>query len=199
MIDNENNKDSDIKVKLLLIGNTFVGKTLIVQKFIDEKFAKQTMNTVGVELQSKVVEVNGKKVKYLIWDTAGQDRMKTMAYSYYRGCDIILIVFDVHERSSFGAISNWVECVEKFAKPTALKVLVGNKIDLPDRNITTDEGKKLAEDYGFEYYEISALKLQGLKEMFEDIAKIYIKEYELRSAKIFSLDLNQTKKRKGCC
>ena len=78
----EEKKDSDITIKLLLIGNTFVGKTLIVQKFIDNTFSKSTVSTIGVDLQSKILDINGKKVKYLIWDTAGEDRMKSMTYAY---------------------------------------------------------------------------------------------------------------------
>ena len=184
IMDDEDKKESDINIKLLLIGNTFVGKTLIVQKFIDNAFSKSTVATIGVDLQSKVIDINGKKVKYLIWDTAGEDRMKTMTYSYYRGCHVILIVFDVTNELSFKNVTNWVECINKFAKSNVLRILVGNKTDLEDKRvITTEEGKQLAEENGLKYYEISALKIQGLQEMFEDIAKEYVEIYEQKSFK----------------
>ncbi len=194
-------KDSDITIKLLLIGNAYVGKTLIVQKFIDNTFSKSTVSTIGVDLQSKVIDINGKKVKYLIWDTAGEDRMKTMTYSYYRGCHVILVVFDVTERKSFQNVTTWVECIEKFAKSNVLKILVGNKTDLEDKRVvTTEEGKKLAMDNGLKYYEISALKITGLHEMFEDVAKEYVEIYEQKAYKNFQLKKNEiVKKKKGCC
>ena len=197
----EEKKESDINIKLLLIGNTFVGKTLIVQKFIDNAFSKSTVATIGVDLQSKVIDINGKKVKYLIWDTAGEDRMKTMTYSYYRGCHVILVVFDVTERKSFKNVTTWVECIDKFAKSNVLRILVCNKTDLADKRVVTpEEGKELAEANGLKYYEISALTITGLHEMFEDIAKEYVKIYEQKSYKNFQLEkIEKTKKRAGCC
>ena len=201
-MNDEEKKDSDITIKLLLIGNAYDGKTLITQKFIDNTFSKNTVNTIGVDLQSKIIDINGKKVKFLIWDTAGEERMKTMTYSYYRGCHVILIVFDVTDENSFKCISKWVECVDKFAKSNVLRVLVGNKTDLEEKRVISNEvGKKLAEQYGLKYYEISALKIVGLKEMFEDVAKEYVEIYEQKAYKNFQLkniDAGKKKKRKCC-
>ena len=200
-MNDEEKKDSDITIKLLLIGNAYVGKTLIVQKFIDNTFSKSTVSTIGVDLQSKVIDINGKKVKYLIWDTAGEDRMKTMTYSYYRGCHVILVVFDVTDRKSFQNVTTWVECIDKFAKTNVLRILVGNKTDLTDKRvISTEEGKKLGEANGLKYYEISALKITGLHEMFEDIAKEYVEIYEQKAYKNFQLKkIEDSKNKKGCC
>ena len=196
----EEKKDSDITIKLLLIGNAYVGKTLIVQKFIDNTFSKSTVSTIGVDLQSKVIDINGKKVKYLIWDTAGEDRMKTMTYSYYRGCHVILVVFDVTERKSFQNVTTWVECIDKFAKSNVLRILVGNKTDLEDKRVvSTEEGKELAAQNGLKYYEISALKITGLHEMFEDVAKEYVEIYEQKAYKNFQLKkIEDSKKKKWC-
>ena len=198
----EEKKESDITIKLLLIGNAFVGKTLITQKFIDNTFSKSTVSTIGVDLQCKVIDINGKKVKFLIWDTAGEDRMKTMTYSYYRGCHVILIVFDVTEKRSFECVSQWVDCIDKFAKSNVLKILVGNKTDLADkRTVTFEEGQKLGEKYGLKYYEISALKVEGLHEMFEEVAKEYVEIYEQKAYKNFQLKKieNDKRKKKKCC
>ena len=197
----EEKKEADITIKLLLIGNAYVGKTLIVQKFIDNAFSKSTVSTIGMDLQSKVIEINGKKVKYLLWDTAGEERMKTMTYSYYRGCHVILVVFDVTERKSFQNVTTWVECIDKFAKSNVLRILVGNKTDLEDKRIISkEEGKKLAEENGLKYYEISALTITGLREMFEDIAKEYVQIYEQKAFKNFQLKKGDTvKKKKFCC
>ena len=200
-MNDEEKKDSDISIKLLLIGNTYVGKTLIVQKFIDNTFSKSTMSTIGVDLQSKIIDINGKKVKYLIWDTAGEDRMKTMTYSYYRGCHVILIVYDVTNQKSFENVTTWVECVDKFAKSNVLRILVGNKTDLEDqRVISKEDGKKLADENGLKFYEISAKAVTGLCEMFEDIAKEYVQMYQQKSIKNFQLKkAAETKAKKKCC
>ena len=200
-MNDEEKKDSDITIKLLLIGNAFVGKTLIVQKFIDNTFSKSTVSTIGVDLQSKILDINGKKVKYLIWDTAGEDRMKTMTYAYYRGCHVILIVYDVTIRKSFENVTTWVECVDKFAKTNVLRILVGNKTDLEDqRVISTEEGKKLAEENGLKYYEISAKTMTGLMEMFEDVAKEYVQIYEQKAIKNFQLKkTKEAKAKRKCC
>ena len=194
-------KDSDITIKLLLIGNAFVGKTLIVQKFLDNTFSKTTMTTIGVDLQYKVLDINGKKVKYLIWDTAGEDRMKTMTYAYYRGCHVVLIVYDVTSKKSFENVTTWVECVDKFAKSNVLRILVGNKTDLEDKRvISKEEGKKLAEENGLKFYEISAKTMTGLVEMFEDVAKEYVQIYEQKAIKNFQLKkTNETKNKRKCC
>ena len=194
-------KDSDITIKLLLIGNAYVGKTLIVQKFLDNTFSKTTMTTIGVDLQYKVLDINGKKVKYLIWDTAGEDRMKTMTYAYYRGCHVVLIVYDVTSKKSFENVTTWVECVDKFAKSNVLRILVGNKTDLEDKRvISKEEGKKLAEENGLKFYEISAKTMNGLVEMFEDVAKEYVQIYEQKAIKNFQLrKAKETKTKKKCC
>ena len=194
-------KDSDITIKLLLIGNAYVGKTLIVQKFLDNTFSKTTMTTIGVDLQYKVLDINGKKVKYLIWDTAGEDRMKTMTYAYYRGCHVVLIVYDVTSKKSFENVTTWVECVDKFAKSNVLRILVGNKTDLEDnRVISKEEGKKLAEENGLKFYEISAKTMNGLVEMFEDVAKEYVQIYEQKAIKNFQLKkMKETKAKSRCC
>ena len=178
-----------------------MGKTLIVQKFIDNTFSKSTVSTIGVDLQSKVIDINGKKVKYLIWDTAGEERMKTMTYSYYRGCHVILVVYDVTERNSFKNVTTWIECIDKFAKTNVLRILVGNKTDLEDKRIISrEEGKQLAEENGLKYYEISALKTTGLQEMFEDVAKEYVEIYEQKAYKNFQLKKEEIKKKnKLCC
>ena len=198
---NDIEKDSDITIKLLLIGNAFVGKDVIVQKFVNKAFSKSTVSTIGVDLQSKIIDINGKKVKYLFWDTAGEDRMKTMTYSYYRGCHVILIVYGVTDRKSFQNVSSWIECIDKFAKSNVLRILVGNKMCLENKRvISKEEGEKLAEENGLKYYEIDALREIGLHEMFEDIAKEYVEIYEQKSYKNFQLKKidNHRKKKKLC-
>ena len=127
--------------------------------------------------------------------------MKTMTYSYYRGCHVILVVYDVTNKQSFQNVTTWVECINQFAKSNVLRILVGNKTDLEDKRvITTEEGQKLAEQHGLKYYEISALKITGLREMFEGIAREYVEMNEQKALKNFQLKkIENVKKKRTFC
>ena len=113
------------------------------------------MTTIGVDLQYKVLDINGKKVKYLIWDTAGEDRMKTMTYAYYRGCHVVLIVYDVTSKKSFEGIQNWVKQLKELPSRICIAI-AANKIDKENRVISTDEGTKFSKEI---YEKISQFKI----------------------------------------
>jgi len=137
-------------LKLLLIGNSGVGKSCILMQFSENKFTNNFYNTIGVDYvrrrlaqKVKYVECDGQKVKLQIWDTAGQDRFKTITSSYYRGAHGIVIVYDVTDRDSFEAVKNWIGEIDKYSDEKVFKFLVGNKCDLADRRqVSTEEGRK---------------------------------------------------------
>ena len=187
--------------KMILIGDSGVGKTNILNRYINNKFLETTKSTVGVELGTKIEEYNNKKIKIQIWDTAGQERYKSITKTYYKGAKGVFIVYDVTIRKSFENVTTWVECVDKFAKTNVLRILVGNKTDLEDKRvISKEEGKKLAEENGLKFYEISAKTMTGLVEMFEDVAKEYVQIYEQKAIKNFQLKkTNETKNKRKCC
>ena len=113
-------------------------------------------------------------------------------------CHVVLIVYDVTSKKSFENVTTWVECVDKFAKSNVLRILVGNKTDLEDKRvISKEEGKKLAEENGLKFYEISAKTMNGLVEMFEDVAKEYVQIYEQKAIKNFQLRKEKEKKTKS--
>ena len=130
------------------------------------------MNSIGVDFKLKNIEIDGKKIKLQIWDTAGEERFRTITTSYYKGAHAILIVFDITEKDSFDHVKNWVADIDKFAKQGVLRILVGNKCDLEkQRNVSKEEANELAEKLGIKYIETSAKDTINIETLFVDTAK----------------------------
>ena len=130
------------------------------------------MNSIGVDFKLKNIEIEGKKIKLQIWDTAGEERFRTITTSYYKGAHAILIVFDITEKDSFEHVKNWVADIDKFAKQGVLRILVGNKCDLEKQRIVSkEEANELAEKLGIKYIETSAKDTINIETLFVDTAK----------------------------
>ena len=130
------------------------------------------MNSIGVDFKLKNIEIEGKKIKLQIWDTAGEERFRTITTSYYKGAHAILIVFDITEKDSFEHVKNWVADIDKFAKQGVLRILVGNKCDLEkQRIISKEEANEMAEKLGIKYIETSAKDTINIETLFVDTAK----------------------------
>mmetsp|Transcript_9520 Transcript_9520/g.10680 ORF Transcript_9520/g.10680 Transcript_9520/m.10680 type:complete len:135 (-) Transcript_9520:279-683(-) len=119
--------------KLRLIGNSGVGKSCILMRYADDMFTENFFNTIGVDFKIKTISLNDQVIKMQIWDTAGQDRFRTLTSSYYRGAHGIMIVYDVTSRESFDQVRQWMQEIEKFASKNVNKLLVGNKCDLDEK------------------------------------------------------------------
>ena len=171
----DNKKDeNDLTIKAILIGDSNVGKTTIIGKFLDKNFSEKTLNTVGLDLKYANLNINNKKIKLQLWDTAGQEKFRSMTTSYYRGVNVIIIVFDVTSQISFEHVKDWMNNIKQFAKIGVMKVIVGNKIDLKDERIVTYvEGKNFAQSYNVKYFETSAITREGIVELFENICQDY--------------------------
>jgi len=138
-------RDYDHLFKLVLIGDSGVGKSCLLLRFADDKFTNSYITTIGVDFRFKTIPVNNKTIKLQIWDTAGQERFRTITSAYYRGADGIIIVYDVTDRESFNHIEEWVAEVNKYASTTTCKLLIGNKCDEVSKiQITSEEAKKKA-------------------------------------------------------
>ena len=153
--------------KLLIIGESGVGKTALLVRYTDDSFSQNHINTIGIDFKIKVLDMEGKHIKLQIWDTAGQERFRTITKTYYKGAQGIILTFDVTDQDSFKNIGNWIKQIEANAQNSAIKVLVGNKCDKPDRVVTPEEGNKLAADYNMKYLETSAKANQNVTEVFE--------------------------------
>jgi len=161
----------DYLIKLLMIGDSGVGKSCLLLRFSDDSFTTSFITTIGIDFKIKTVEIEGKKVKLQIWDTAGQERFRTITTAYYRGAMGILLVYDVTDEQSFLNIRNWIRNIEQHASDSVQKILIGNKCDMTeDKVIDTNRGQELADEYGIKFFETSAKTDTNVKKAFIAIA-----------------------------
>uniref|UniRef100_A0A7S2D3W7 Ras-related protein Rab-1 n=1 Tax=Florenciella parvula TaxID=236787 RepID=A0A7S2D3W7_9STRA len=147
----------DMQIKLLMIGDSGVGKTCLLLRYANDSFSPTFITTIGIDFKIKNIELDGKRIKLQIWDTAGQERFRTITTSYFRGAQGILLVYDVTDRGSFNSIRNWVGQIQQHADVHVNKILIGNKCDIEDqRMVSKEEGEKLAKEYDIKFFETSA-------------------------------------------
>ena len=159
--------------KVVVIGDSGVGKSSLVARYTDDFFEEGMAATIGVDFKVKTVAVAEKKIKLTMWDTAGQERFRTLTGSYYRGAQIAILVFDVTNAASFEGIEKtWMEEINiNFTHASLVKVLVGNKIDKSPRVVQADEGIRLARTHEMLYIETSAKTKTGVKDAFDTAVK----------------------------
>jgi len=155
--------------KLLLIGDSGVGKTSLLLRFADDKFLDSFITTIGVDFKIRKLDVDGKPVKLQIWDTAGQEKFRTITSSYYRGAHGIIVVYDVTSRESFSHVKGWLSDIDRYAQGNikVQKMLVGNKSDLTNREVPFKEAKAFADSIGIPFIETSAKMSDNVMEAFQ--------------------------------
>ncbi|XP_078445145.1 ras-related protein RAB1BV isoform X1 [Wolffia australiana] len=165
--------DYDYLIKLLLIGDSGVGKSCLLLRFSDGSFTTSFITTIGIDFKIRTIELDGKRIKLQIWDTAGQERFRTITTAYYRGAMGILLVYDVTDESSFNNIRNWIRNIEQHASDNVNKILVGNKADMDEskRAVPTSRGQALADEYGIKFFETSAKTNLNVEEVFFSVAR----------------------------
>lgn len=160
--------DYDYLFKIILIGDSGVGKSAVLFRFADDVYNESYISTIGVDFKIKTIFVNGKVIKLQIWDTAGQERFRTITTSYYRGSHIIFLCYDITDRQSFYNLEMWMKEIVKFGNPNVRIILCGTKCDLNfKRQVSYDEGSIFAKKYGYDFYETSAKNNQNIDEIFE--------------------------------
>ena len=218
-----NNQEYDYLFKLLLIGNSSVGKSSLLFRFVENVWDDNFVPTIAVYFVNnifnktififaqklKTLEVNDKKVKLQIWDTVGQEKFKIITASYYRGVNGVLVVYDITDRDSFDNLNSWLIEIEKNANKNVYKLLIGNKCDLEDkRKVTYQEGKDFATSNGMQFIETSAKADTKVKDAFEmltqeiiksSITKDKVMEKKEKSVRLSSNTSDLTVKKKGCC
>lgn len=165
--------DYDYLIKLLLIGDSGVGKSCLLLRFSDDSFTTSFITTIGIDFKIRIFELDGKRIKLQIWDTAGQERFRTITTAYYRNAMGILLVYDVTDESSFNNIRNWIKNIEQHASDNVNKILVGNKADMDEskRAVPTARGQALADEYGIKFFETSAKTNLNVEQAFFSIAR----------------------------
>ena len=200
--------EPNITFKILTIGESGVGKTCVLRRFVENKFLKNHLATIGIDFKTKTLNINNQEIKLKIWDTAGQERFRNITTQYYKGADGIVLVYDVTDEASYEKIRDWMEQILANTQQEDIGlVLLGNKCDMEPRNVTEEMGKKMAEELKVSYFETSALNGIGIKEAFEQLTRDIMKKRgvgESNSEVGVSLN-NKNKKKKdkkdgnGCC
>ncbi|KAK1159005.1 ras-related protein Rab-18-B-like [Acipenser oxyrinchus oxyrinchus] len=159
-------------LKLLIIGESSVGKSSLLLRFTDDKFDPELGSTIGVDFKVKSITSDGNNVKLAIWDTAGQERFRTLTPSYYRGAQGVILVYDVTRRETFKRLENWLNELETYCtKNNIVKMLVGNKIDKSDRELDRNEGLQFARKHAMLFIEASAKTRDGVQCAFEEVVE----------------------------
>nr|XP_043608462.1 ras-related protein RABC1-like [Erigeron canadensis] len=169
---NSGGSEFDYLFKLLLIGDSGVGKSSLLISLISQNAIEDLSPTIGVDFKVKYVTVNGKKLKLAIWDTAGQERFRTLTSSYYRGAQGIVMVYDVTRRETFTNLSDiWAKEIDMHSTNSdCIKMLVGNKVDKEsERLVTKTEGIELAKEHGCLFIECSAKTRVNVEQCFEEL------------------------------
>uniref|UniRef100_A0A8D0AII2 RAB1A, member RAS oncogene family b n=1 Tax=Sander lucioperca TaxID=283035 RepID=A0A8D0AII2_SANLU len=161
----------DYLFKLLLIGDSGVGKSCLLLRFADDTYTESYISTIGVDFKIRTIELDGKTIKLQIWDTAGQERFRTITSSYYRGAHGIIVVYDVTDQESFNNVKQWLQEIDRYASENVNKLLVGNKCDLTTKKVVDyTTAKEFADSLGIPFLETSAKNATNVEQAFMTMA-----------------------------
>jgi small GTP-binding protein len=158
-------------VRLLMVGDSACGKTSLVLRFDQNVFSTKFVTTIGVDYRDKMVKIENTSMRLQLWDTAGQERFRSLTSNFFGRADGFVLTFDISNRPSFDHVVGWMRDIKTRAPPDCDIVLCGNKSDLDnDRVVSYEEGKQLADEYGVQFFETSALTGQNVDKMFTALA-----------------------------
>lgn len=169
----ESHPEYDMLLKILVIGDSGVGKSCMLLRFADNRFTDSYISTIGVDFCIRTIELDGKKIKLQIWDTAGQERFRAVTRSYYRGAAGALLVYDVTRRITYNHLTTWLTDARNLTNPNTVIMLIGNKKDLEgQRDVTYEEASAFAKQNGLIFVESSAKTGENVEEAFLRTAKL---------------------------
>uniref|UniRef100_A0A673C1V4 Ras-related protein Rab-15 n=1 Tax=Sphaeramia orbicularis TaxID=375764 RepID=A0A673C1V4_9TELE len=172
-------KQYDVLFRLLMLGDSGVGKTSMLRRFTESEFDSSHISTIGIDFKMKTLEIDGVKVRVQIWDTAGQERYQTITKQYYRRAQGIIFVYDITNEPSFQRIVKWAGDVDEFAPTEVNRILVGNKTDEElSRQVSKEQGSKLAKSYGMDFFETSASSDSNITESFTRITELVLEAHK---------------------
>lgn len=163
----------DMIMKLLLVGDSGVGKSCLLLRFVEDKFNPSFITTIGIDFKIRTIESKGKKIKLQVWDTAGQERFRTITTAYYRGAMGIVLIYDVTDARTFENVENWFQTVTQHANDDAQIFLVGNKLDDEEnRQVSREQGQQVAQRLNIPFLEASAKTNDNVESIFYELAGI---------------------------
>ena len=195
----------ELVYKVLLLGDSSVGKTCFLLRYCDKSFQEAHLSTIGLDYRLKSMTLqNDKNIKLQIWDTAGQDRFRAITKNYYKGANGIILIYDVTNKQSYENVKNWLTQIKEEATPNVIIYLAGNKIDVEEdqRVITTEDGQKIADEYKLPFKETSAKNGINVNEIFQELVEKIDETFsKLEVPKGEQKNKLSTggKRRKGCC
>ena len=203
----------DILFKIILVGDTSVGKTNIINKYIKNEFREDFYATIGVEFSHKKFVVENRKIKAQIWDTAGQERYKAITRAYYKGAKGAFIVYDITRKETFDDVDKWRNELISSCNQEITVMLIGNKCDLEDqREISKEQGEEKARSMNASFFETSALSKVNIDDIFNEIVNNIFQrtkgqkndddddiEIINENEKAINLTPQPTPEKKGCC
>ena len=168
----ENENDSENKINCVIVGDSFVGKTNLLLRFVDDEYVDESLQTKGIDIRLKDITLDGKEYKLELYDTAAQEKFRSAVANCFKQGDCVFLVYEITKRKSFENISNWIKECKSNASENVLIVLIGNKCDLnEERQVTTEEGENLAKKYEISFYETSAKTGENVQEAFTEFLK----------------------------
>ena len=188
-------------IKIITLGNSAVGKSSFILKYTDNVFSLDYLTTLGVDYKHKKIKLkNGKDVRLRIFDTAGQERFKSVSASFVKKADGVILIYDIGEKDSFEAVDNWIKSIREIGKDKLPIILVGNKCDLSDdkRQVSLKEGQDKANEFNIPFYETSCKEGINIKEVFEKLIDDIIEKGNKNLMGEFKI-LNKGKKKEKCC
>ncbi len=205
-------EDYEMMVKVILIGDSAVGKTNIMSKYLTGQFQENSKATVGVEFGSKLFKIDNHNIKAQIWDTAGQEKYKAITGAYYKGSKGAFVVYDITRKETFDSADRWINDLKVSADPKIIIMLIGNKSDLEDkREVLKEQGEEKARSFGCAFLETSALNGENIDKGFEMMVSEIFKKFGdesleddefgiVEKGEDINLDKGNNKpEKKGCC
>ena len=196
----------DYLFKLLIIGDSGVGKSSLLMRYADNTYTESYISTIGVDFKIRSLNIDGKEIKLQLWDTAGQERFRTITQSYYRGAHGIVLVYDITDIVSYTNVTRWMKEIERYANDNVVNLLVGNKCDMEsNRTVSYVKAKQFAQSLGLTFLETSAKETTNVTKAFETLVKeinIYtINPDECNKTKLMlkSKPLEKKVIKNGCC
>jgi small GTP-binding protein len=194
--------DSEEKLafRVVAAGDSSVGKTSIINRFLRDTFETEEPQTIGVLCESFIQECHGTAIEIQLWDTAGQEQYRSLAPVYYRSATAAIVVFDLSNRGSFENVSKWIRAFRDASTALAIVLIVGNKSDRSDRAIRSEEAKSLAKEHNASYVETSAKTGQGVKVLFDELVGLLAPSLVAVAESHINVELqNQGEPKNGCC